>query len=87
MAVDALCPGLAALQLVDGARADDHRVDIERLRKLLLPRLTEIGRAQYAEAADLAAIVQLQPPSRLLFPLYSRGNRLMRYRRGRGVGL
>src|SRR5262249_29212207 len=59
VAVDNLRPRLAALQLIDGAGAGGHPVDIEILRQFLLPLLAEIWREQDAEASDLAAVVEL----------------------------
>jgi len=43
--VDTLSPGLAALKLIDGAGADNHRFDIELFREFLLPLLAQVWRA------------------------------------------
>ena len=59
----------SAFKLVHRAGADDHRVQAELFAEFLLPLLTKVGRADYAEAFDFAAIQHLahdeQPLDRL----------------------
>ncbi len=59
MAVDAVVAGLLALELADGAGADDDGVQVELLGQLFLPLLAEVGRAEDAEALDLPAVPEL----------------------------
>lgn len=57
--VDAVVAGPLALELVDGARADDDGVQVEFFAELLLPLLAEVGRAEDAEALDFSAVPEL----------------------------
>ena len=58
VAVDAFSAGFPTVELVDGARPDDHGFEVG-LAKLPLPLVAEIGWTQDAEPLDLAAIEQL----------------------------
>ena len=48
-----------ALQALDGARQHERGVDVELLRKLALPLLGQVRRAQHGDAPDLGAVEQL----------------------------
>jgi len=57
--VDAVVSGLLPFELADGAGADDDGFEVEFFGQLFLPLLAEVGRAEDAEALDLAAVPQL----------------------------
>src|ERR1022692_2343182 len=59
VAINAACAlGDAAFEMVDGAGADDHRVEIEFFLEFLLPLFAKIGWAKHAETLDFAAVQQ-----------------------------
>ena len=50
--------GQIAFETLDGARQHQFRVDVELVRQLPLPLFRQMGRAQYREAPNLAAVEQ-----------------------------